>query len=53
MTFTGINTNHKFTIGGKEKTAKAVNVDTSVNTAVKETEFFAEVQTPDTVKATV
>lgn len=53
LTFTGINTNHKFTIGGKEKTAKAVNVDTSVNTAVKETEFFAEVQTPDTVKATV
>lgn len=53
LTFTGINTNHKFTVGGKEKTAKAVNVDTSVNTAVKETEFFAEVQTPDTVKATV
>ena len=53
LTFTGNNTNHKFTIGGKEKTAKAVNVDTSVNIAVKETEFFAEVQTPDTVKATV
>lgn len=53
LTFTGINTNHKFTVGGKQKTAKAVNVDTSVNTAVKETEFFAEVQTPDTVKATV
>lgn len=53
IVYTGINTNHKFTIGGKEKTAKAVNVDTSVNTAVKEAEFFAELQTPDTVKATV
>ena len=52
IVFTGINTNHKFAAIGN-KTAKAVNVDTSVNTAVKETEFFAEVQTPDTVKATV
>lgn len=50
ITFTGINTNHKFTVGGKQKTAKAVNVDTSVN-PVAETEFFAEVQTPDTVEA--
>lgn len=50
IVFTGINTNHKFTVNGKQKTAKAVNVDTSVN-AVSETEFFAEVQTPDTVKA--
>ena len=48
--FTGINTNHKFTVNGKKKTAKAVNVDTGVN-AVEETEFFAEVQTPDTVTA--
>ena len=50
IVFTGINTSHKFsTIGNK--TAKAVNVDTSVNKVV-ENEFFAEVQTPDTVKAT-
>lgn len=51
LTYTGINTTHKFNkIDGK--TAKAVNVDTSVN-AVKETEFFTTVQTPDTVKASV
>lgn len=49
LVFTGINTSHKFTATGK--TAKAVNVDTSVNTAVKEDTFFAEVQTPDTVTA--
>lgn len=49
LVFTGINTNHKFTATGK--TAKAVNVDTSVNTAVKEATFFTEVQTPDTVAA--
>lgn len=47
LVFTGINTTHKFTANGK--TAKAVNVDTSVNTAVKEDTFFATVQTPDTV----
>lgn len=50
IVFTGINTTHKFTAIGN-KTAKAVNVDTSVN-KVAETEFFATVQTPDTVKAT-
>ena len=50
LTFTGINTTHKFTAIGN-KTAKAVNVDTSVN-KVTETDFFAEVQTPDTVTAT-
>lgn len=50
ITFTGINTTHKFTALGN-KTAKAVNVDTSKN-PVAETEFFASVQTPDTVKAT-
>ena len=49
LVFTGVNTTHKFAALGN-KTAKAVNVDTTVNTAVKETEFFAEVQTPDTVK---
>lgn len=50
ITFTGVNTAHKFT-ALNNKTCKAINVDTSVNTAVTETEFFAEVQTPDTVKA--
>lgn len=48
--FTGVNTAHKFTETGK--TAKAVNVDTSVN-AVVESTFFGTVQTPDTVTATV
>ena len=43
IVFTGINTNHK--------TAKAVNVDTSVNKVV-EADFFKTVQTPDTVTVT-
>lgn len=47
LTYTGINTTHKFT-AISNKTAKAVNVDTSVN-KVAEAEFFGEVQTPDTV----
>ena len=50
LVFTGVNTNHKFT--KRNKTEKAVNVDTSVN-KLDETEFFATVQTPDTVKASV
>ena len=50
LTFTGINTTHKFTKTGKS--AKAVNVDTAVN-AVVEADFFSTVQTPDTVKKTV
>lgn len=49
LTYTGINTTHKFT-AISNKTAKAVNVDTSVN-KVAEAEFFGEVQTPDTVTA--
>mgnify|MGYP003307861880 CR=1 FL=1 len=49
LTFTGINTTHRFT--GTGKTAKAINVDTSVNTGVSESTFFATVQTPDTVTA--
>lgn len=48
IVFTGINTTHKFESIGN-KTAKAVNVDTSIN-PVKEADFFAEVQTPDTVE---
>jgi phi13 family phage major tail protein len=50
LVFTGVNTNHKFTLRGK--TEKAVNVDTSVNAVTEET-FFASVQTPDTVKESV
>lgn len=47
LTFTGINSNHKFTATGK--TAKAVNVDTSINAELTEATFFTKVQTPDTV----
>ena len=50
LVFTGINTTHKATKTGK--TFKAVNVDTGVN-PLDETAFFATVQTPDTVKASV
>ena len=49
LTFTGIATTHKFT--STSKTAKAINVDTSVNTGVAESTFFGTVQTPDTVTA--
>lgn len=49
--YTGINTTHRFE-SIDNKTAKAVNVDTSVNN-VDESTFFGTVQTPDTVTATV
>lgn len=49
ITFTGINTVHKFTKTGKS--AKAITVDTSVND-VDATTFFGTVQTPDSVTAT-
>lgn len=52
LVYTGINTTHKFTIDGEKKTAKAVNIDTSVNKLPEDT-FFATVQTPDTVNKTV
>lgn len=56
LTFTGINTTHKFelTANGvtKHKTVKAVNVDQGANPQVEAT-FFATVQTPDTVTAHV
>lgn len=48
VTFTGISTTYKFTKTGKP--AKAVNVDTSVNSITAET-FFSTVQTPDTIAA--
>lgn len=49
ITFTGINTIHKFT--KTSASAKGITVDTSVN-AVDEEDFFETVQTPDTVTAT-
>lgn len=49
LTYTGVSTIHKFTNTGKP--AKAVNVDTSVNVGAVESDFFASVQTPDTVAA--
>lgn len=49
ITYTGINTLHKFTSTGKS--AKAINVDTSVNEDVTEATFFATVQTPDTINS--
>lgn len=49
ITFTGINTIHKFT--KTSASAKGITVDTSVN-AVDEDDFFEAVQTPDTVTAT-
>lgn len=47
ITYTGINTTHKFTATGKG--AKAVNIDTSVNETITEKTFFGTVMTPDTI----
>lgn len=52
LTYTGINTTHKFSANGN-KSAKAVNVDTSVNRTVTRESFFSSVKTPDTVGGTV
>lgn len=55
LVFTGINTQHKFALVKdgvtKKKTVKAVNVEQDKNPQ-DETEFFATVQTPSTVKKT-
>ena len=48
LTYTGVATVHKYTVDGKLKSIKAVNVDTSIN-PVDETTFFSSVQTPDTI----
>lgn len=48
ITYTGVNTQHKFTKTGK--TAKAINVEAAKYTE-GEAEFFKTVQTPDTVGA--
>lgn len=49
ITFTGISTTHKFT--KTSKGAKAINVVAGANGKANVTDFFATVQTPDTVKA--
>lgn len=49
LTYTGVSTIHKFSTTGKP--AKAVNVNTAVNIGAVESDFFASVQTPDTVEA--
>ena len=48
LTYTGVNTTHRFTKRGKSE--RAINVLKSKCT-ITETEFFAKVQTPDTVGA--
>lgn len=48
VTFTGVSTTHKFAKRGKSE--RAVNVKKSL-CPMDEAEFFASVQTPDTVKA--
>ena len=47
LKYTGISTVHKFTKTGKP--ARAINIDTSVNEAMTDTTFFAQVNTPDTI----
>lgn len=53
LVYTGINTTHKFALVKdgvtKMKTVKAINIEQDVNPQV-ESEFFATVQTPSTVK---
>lgn len=49
LTYTGISTVHKFTKTGKP--ARAINIDTSVNKSMTDETFFAQVNTPDTIKA--
>ena len=48
LTYTGVSTLHKFNKNGKP--ARAVNIDTSVNSTMTEADFFATVQTPDTIE---
>lgn len=53
LTFTGINTTHRFAKlldkNNNQKSARAVTVDTSANKSITESDFFAKVQTPDTI----
>ena len=52
LTYTGINTQKTYLVDGKQRTIKAVNVNTGVN-PVDETNFFSTVQTPDSIDAPV
>lgn len=47
LTYTGVTTAYKYNATGKG--AKAINIDTSVNTEMSESAFFTSVQTPDTI----
>ena len=49
LEFTGVSTTHKFTKTGKP--AKGVTVDTGLDLIADKANFFASVQTPDTVTA--
>lgn len=53
LTYTGISTAYKFeslvNSNGDKQPAKAINIDTSVNTAMSVDTFFSAVQTPDTI----
>lgn len=55
LTFTGINTTHKFDKNvdgsGNKMSARAVTLNTSVDKSMTETAFFSKVQTPDTLFA--
>ena len=52
LVYTGINTQKTYLVDGKQRTIKAVNVNTGVN-PVDEAAFFGEVQTPDSINAPV
>lgn len=47
LTYTGVSTVKEFTATGKP--AKAITIDTSINGAMTKDQFFAQVQTPDTI----
>lgn len=55
LTYTGISTTHKFEKLADENenpmSARAVTINTSVNSTIKEKDFFNKVQTPDTIYA--
>jgi phi13 family phage major tail protein len=52
VTYTGIDTTHKFTVDGKKKSERAVTINTKIN-AISEETFFGTVQTPDTITKSV
>lgn len=52
LVYTGINTQKTYLVDGKQRTIKAVNVNTGVN-HVDEINFFSTVQTPDSIDGPV